>query len=190
MVLTSFLLQCGPFPDLRALASGDIDPPVLLGAESTSSESATFHFNEPVKPVDGSMALKPTIQPSAVLCTGNELILKFKDALAPGAEYYIESTVADSTGNQTRFITRFFGFNPRVPDLVINEFITQGSGSHPDIVELFVKEDGNISGVCVLDGTKDSWSQSCILPSVEVLKGHFILVHFKPDGLADEINEM
>ncbi len=188
-ILPAFMLQCGPFPDLRALAAGDLEPPVLLKAESAAPRSATLHFSEPVKPIDGTMVLKPTIQPSEVLCTGDAVVLEFADALTPGAPYYIEVTVADGTGNRTRLITRFFGFNPRVPRVIINEFITQGSGSHPDVVELFVLEDGNTAGLCVMEGTKEIWSDRCILPAAEVTAGDFILVHFKPDGVAAEIDE-
>ena len=95
----------------------------------------------------------------------------------------------DKTGNQTRFITQFHGHNPRVPDVVINEFITQGSSSHPDIVELLVLEDGNLSGMCVVEGTKSIWSDRLTLPSVDIAAGDFVLVHFKPEGIPEEQNE-
>ena len=189
LILPALLLGCGPFPDLRRIAAGDISPPVLLGAESITTRSAILLFNEPVAPVDGSMTLEPTIQPSAVSCTENSVVLDFSDDLTPGAPYFIESTVEDGTGNRTRFITQFYGFNPRIPEVVINEFITQGSGSHPDVVELLVLEDGNLSGMCVVEGTKNFWKDRCILPSVEVSTGDFVLVHFKPDGIASEIDE-
>jgi len=189
IILPALLMHCGPFPDLRAVASGDLEPPVLLGAHATASRSATLRFSEPVTPIEGSMMFQPTIQVSTVTCTANDLILEFGKELTPGAPYYVESTVADKAGNQLRFITLFHGFNPRVPKILINEFITQGSGSHPDIVELLVLDEGNLAGVCVLEGTKGNWTNQCILPSTEVAAGEFILVHFKPDGTAEEINE-
>ncbi len=189
LILPALLLGCGPFPDLRGIVAGDISPPVLLGAESLTTKSAILLFSEPVTPVDGSMTLAPTIQPSAVSCTDNTVVLDFSIDLTPGAPYFIESTVEDKTGNRTRFITQFYGFNPRVPKVVINEFITQGSGSHPDILELFVLEDGNLSGMCIVEGTTGYWSDRCILPSTDVTAGDFILVHFKPDGISAEINE-
>lgn len=189
LILPALLLGCGPFPDLRGIIAGDISPPILLGAESQSTRSAILRFNEPVTPVDGSTTLEPTIQPSAVSCTDNTLTLSFSIDLSPGAPYYIESTVEDKTGNRTRFITQFFGYNPRIPEVVINEFITQGSGSHPDIVELLVLDDGNLSGMCVMEGTTNHWSDRCILPAAEVTAGDYVLVHFKPEGTPVEINE-
>jgi hypothetical protein len=189
LILPALLLHCGPFPDLRALASGDITPPVLLGAESSTATTATLTFSEPVTPVDGSMALTPTIHPSTVTCTGNTIILIFDVELDPGTPYCIESTVADKTGNRTRFIIEFYGFNPRLPDVVINEFITQGSGSHPDLVELYILEDGNLSGMCVLEGSSSYWSDRCILPPVEAKAGDYLLIHFKPDGDPSEVDE-
>lgn len=190
LMLPAMLLRCGPFPDLRSIAAGDLEPPVFLGAESTGPYSAIFSFSEPVTPVTGSMAFEPTIQPSAVSCTDNDVLLTFGKVLTPGFPYYVESTVADQAGNRLRFITHFYGFNPRVPHIVINEFITQGSGSHPDVVELLALEDGNLSGVCVVEGTKGVWTDRCVLPSTEVAAGDFILVHFKPDGTAAEIDEV
>ncbi len=189
LVVPALLFGCGLFPDLREIVAGDVTPPVLLGAESVTTRSAILLFNEPVTPVEGSLTFEPTIQPSAVSCTGNAITLDFDDDLTPGAPYFIESTVEDKTGNRTRFITRFHGFNPRIPKVVINEFITKGSGSHPDVVELLVLEAGNLSGMCIIEGTKNYLSEQCILPSVEVNALDFILVHFKPDGIDTEIDE-
>ena len=189
LILPALLLGCGPFPDLRGIITGDITPPILLGADSQSARSAIIRFNEPVAPVEGSTTLEPTIQPLALSCTDSTVTLTFSHDLTPGVPYFIESTVEDKAGNRTKFITRFFGYNPRIPEVVINEFITQGSGSHPDIVELLVLEDGNLSGMCVTEGTAHHWSDRCILPATEVSSGDYVLVHFKPEGLPAEQNE-
>ena len=189
-LFAAILPGCGPFPDFRGLVTGDIKPPILLGALSTEPRSAVLCFNEPVTPVNGSLSLTPTIQPSAVDCTDSTVVLSFADELIPGLAYFVESTVKDSSGNQTRFITLFYGYNPRVPKVLINEFTTRGSANHPDIVEILVLEDGNTSGMCVYEGISASWSERCVLPNNDVAVGDFILVHFKPEGTADEVNEI
>ena len=189
-LFAAILPGCGPFPDFRGMATGDIKPPVLLKAFSTGPRAAVLCFNEPVTPVEGSLSITPTIQPSAVDCTDDTLVLSFADDLIPGSAYYVESTVSDSSGNQIRFITLFYGHNSRVPRVLINEFTTRGSGNHPDIVELLVLEDGNTSGMCVYEGVSDNWQERFVLPDNEVAAGDYILVHFKPDGTADEVNEI
>ena len=189
LVLPFLLLRCGPFPDIRAIATGDLEPPMLIGALATSPVSAVVRFSEPVGLVEGSIYLTPTIQPSTVECTDNYMSLSFSESLNPGTRYIIESTVHDSAGNRMKFITRFFGFNARIPKIHINEFITRGSSSHPDIVELAVLSSGNLAGVCIYEGTKSNRSDMFMFPSVEVQDGDYVLVHFKPEGISGEIDE-
>ncbi|MBT3275894.1 MAG: hypothetical protein HN368_22285 [Spirochaetales bacterium] len=189
LIIPALLLRCGPFPDLRGLAAGDMDPPMLLAAESNDPKTAVIHFNEPVTLVDSSMSITPSIPPSKAECTDNTLVLTFETALEPGRKYFAESTVRDIPGNQTRFVTFFYGFNPRIPKALINEFIPQGSATHPDLVEIIVLENGNIAGLTIYEGTKENWSDKCIMPSVEVQAGDFLLIHFKPEGKKEEINE-
>ena len=106
LILPALMLGCGPFPDLRGIVAGDITPPILLGADSQSTRSATIRFNEPVAPVDGSTTLEPTIQPSAVSCTENTVNLSFASDLTPGAAYFIESTVEDKAGYLPEYLDR------------------------------------------------------------------------------------
>ncbi|MAG13065.1 MAG: hypothetical protein CMN78_00530 [Spirochaetales bacterium] len=180
---------CGPFPDVRAIAAGDIEPPILLVTEAVGPRSVELIFDEPIVLIEKSTLLAPTIPVSSVLCTETVIRYDFATDLMPGARYLLESIVKDSKHNQMKFITVFYGYNGRAPDLVINEFITQGSKSHPDLVELFVLSDGNLAGLCLFEGTPERFTDRFIFPSVEVKRGDYILVHFKPAGEEDELDE-
>jgi hypothetical protein len=82
------------------------------------------------------------------------------------------------------------GLNDRTPELVITELTTQGSGNHPDLVELLAVTDGNLAGMAVLEGSRSVALDKIVLPSVEVTAGDYILVHFRPEGTEEEVNEI
>jgi hypothetical protein len=103
--------------------------------------------------------------------------------------YSLSARVADQAGNTLTFMTAFYGFNPRVPQLQLNEITTQGSSAHPDKVELLALTAGNTAGVTLFEGTADFWSQRKVLPPVEVAEGDYIVVHCKPEGLPEEQDE-
>ena len=56
------------------------------------------------------------------------------------------------TGTPRRSSPQFYGFNARVPRLLINEFTPRGSGNHPDLVELKTLTAGNMGGVVLYLG--------------------------------------
>jgi len=86
-------------------------------------------------------------------------------------------------------ISNVYGYNGHLPDIVINEFTTQGSKSRPDIVELYVKSSGNIGGLTLYEGSMSDWESRKILPAVEVTADSYILIHFRPQGIEAEIDE-
>lgn len=98
-------------------------------------------------------------------------------------------TVKDKSGNTLTLINSFYGFNPDIPEMVINEFTTQGSSSNPDRVEIAVMSDGNTAGAVIYEGSDYSWTQRKIFPAIDVNPGDFIIVHFKSTGDPMEIDE-
>ncbi|RKX78953.1 MAG: hypothetical protein DRP87_04910 [Spirochaetes bacterium] len=180
---------CIPIPDHRKLAAHDLKPPTLLGVEPVEPEKVVLRFDEPVAVVEGTILLIPETALKEVVRSEDTLVLEFFDAQTPGAEYQLEAAVQDDSGNSMNFITRFYGFNPNVPDVLINELTTRGSSTHPDLVELFVCSEGNMAGVCLYEGTPGDWDHRFMFPSLHVKKGDYILVHFKPQGIEEEKNE-
>jgi hypothetical protein len=181
--------SCGPPPDLRSFAEHDLLPPVLLEAASQAPSEIELTFQEPVVAAHAVFGLVPTIAISSVACTGDRLTIALSGSLVPGGRYLLEGTVADEAGNTMKFITEIYGYNPHVPRLCINEFTTQGSGGHPDIVELYVSESGDLAGVVVYEGTDEEWLDRLVFPSVPVREGDYVLVHFKPEGITEETDE-
>ncbi len=179
---------CGPIPDLRDLTELDAYPPVLQGIHVLEARRLRLEFDESCEFIDDPY-LTPELEISAITADGNSLIIDFVSSQQPGVRYYIDGSVCDQRGNSTDFILHFYGFNPRIPDMLINEFTTQGSGNHPDLVELYAAGKGNCAGMCLYEGTETNWDEMFVLPSIELETGDFILVHFKPEGIPEEVDE-
>jgi hypothetical protein len=107
----------------------------------------------------------------------------------PGQHYILSTEAADARGNSSSFLAEFYGFNGRVPRLLINELTPRGSGSHPDCTELKVLSDGNLGGVVLYNGTPGSFDGRLIFPACAVRAGSFIIVHWKPAGIPGEVDE-
>ncbi len=181
---------CGPIPDYRTLVEVDLHPPEFLGALARDSRRVVLRFDETVVALPKSVSLTPNVDIESVRGEDCELVVTLSSNQAVGTAYAIEASVEDTCGNSTSVITSFYGFNPDVPALLINEFITQGSTTHPDLVELLVLESGNTAGMCLYEGMPGNWDNRIVLPSIDVEAGDYLLVHFKPQGLAEEIDEV
>ena len=180
---------CGPIQDEYPLLPEDLSPPIFLKAETGSENSIALRFNEEVEIFEDSTSLSPHLTVESVEKMGTTLVLTVEGPLEPGREYILSSVVRDETGNTTGFTTPFYGHNPNLPELLLNEFTTQGSSSHPDVMELLALTEGNIAGICVYEGTPGNWEQRIILPSVWIEQDDFILIHWKPEGIPEETNE-
>jgi hypothetical protein len=189
VLLAVLLTGCLPVSDLREIDEIDLRPPVLLGVSVPSSREVRIAFDQEVRAEREEMRITPNLPMTGLVLEGSEVILTLEEDQALGIEYYLEGRVEDENGNSMSFITPFYGYNPRVPDLVINEFTTQGSGNHPDIVEIAVLSEGNLAGVTLYEGTRTDYDGKKVLPPREVEPGEFLLVHFKPEGIPDEEDE-
>lgn len=190
VLLLAVTLSCAPLPELPPLDQADLSPPTLLSVVMRGATTLELAFDEEAIFVEDSLLLSPSLHSApAVAASGQTLQLRFDPAPQPGVEHSVEAHVADPHGNHLRFLVSFYGVNALLPAMVINEFITQGSGNHPDVVELRVLSDGNLAGACLYEGTPDNWEQRMILPNVSVSAGDYIVVHFKPEGVPEEIDE-
>ncbi len=178
---------CGPLEDLREKLEPDLKPPVLLGLRARGL-SLELDFDEP--PVCGPEQVRavPVLQFSEVLAEANRLCLTCA-AQTAGQRYLLEIQVADARGNLLELAVELYGHNPSMPRLLINEFTTQGSDTHPDVVELFAAGGGDMAGLVLYQGTAASWDDRLVFPAFAVRAGEYLLVHFKPQGLAEELDE-
>ena len=166
----------------------DLIPPQLQDFQ-VKNQGIFLSFDE--KPIfdSNNIRISPKLTISDISIDDHQLEISLDNQI-PGIEYQLLLVVADSKGNSQNLMLSFYGFNPKLPNLIINEFTTQGSSKHPDLVEILILEPGNIGGLCFYEGTKNNWKQRFIFPSVELNKGDFLILHTKPQGIAQEINEI
>jgi hypothetical protein len=182
------IVSCGPVSDQRAGLAADLRPPAVEAVRATSPRQISVEFDEDAGVVEGKTAINPELRISEVKRQGKEVVI-LTDRQTPGRKYMLEAEATDARGNTASFLADFYGYNPRVPRLLINEFTTRGSGNHPDLAELKVLAGGDMGGVVLYAGTPGSFDNLLVFPSFAVVEGDFILVHFKPTGDAGEIDE-
>jgi hypothetical protein len=188
LLAAAFLpVGCGPLEDLREKLEPDLKPPVLLGLHAREW-SLELDFDEP--PVCGPQQVRavPGLEITDLRAEANRLCLTCPGQAA-GQRYVVELEVGDARGNQLELAVELYGYNPAPPQMLINELTTQGSDTHPDVVELFAAGGGNMAGLALYQGTAGSWDDRLVFPAFEVRKGEFVLVHFKPQGLPEERDE-
>jgi hypothetical protein len=179
---------CGPWQEIREAFDPDLLPPVLLGVRVADARRLEMSFDEEVRSPPDSLRIVPELPVLAAEASGAVLTVTVAEQL-PGSRYTLEATVSDLQGNSLSFLAEFYGYNPEVPALRINEFTTRGSGNHPDLVELAVLGGGDMGGVVLYQGTPSNYDDRLVFPRFRVAAGQFILVHFRPEGLAEEIDE-
>ena len=182
------IASCGPFEDVRSYANLDLRPPTLLAFSAEDAQSLTMRFDEPTLLQEDSLSVSPALELSAPLREAEEVRLAAVGQ-QPGRQYVLEGVAEDLRGNSTNFLLRFYGHNDAVPKLLINEFTCRGSSAHPDKVELKAVNGGNLSAVTLYNGTPDNHEDRLIFPELMLGAGDFLVVHFKPQGIPEEIDE-
>ena len=159
LLLLSLCTCCGPITDIRERFDPDLTPPVLMGIRTLSEEQVELAFDEPPTCRIEDILIVPQLNPVSV---------QSKDCL---------------------LLAVFYGYNGNLPELLINEFTTRGTGNHPDAVELKVSVAGNMGGLVLYEGTPSNYDERLIFPAFEVEAGDFLIVHFKAQGIPEEIDE-
>jgi hypothetical protein len=188
----ALIVACAQNPEAAIYPTADFRPPGLVEALPASSKSVVLVFDEPVASVSGSLAVEPS---AGVSCRAEDkrLLVDFGSGMSPGADYALAGEVEDGSGNRTRFLVRFSGWNDRAPRLRISEVQTGKNSSktkpHRDFVELEALADGNLGGE-ELSWSSSVKSASYRFPGAEVKKGDFIVLHLAPEGLDEERDEI
>jgi len=182
-------LSCAQVPNPGRILSGDFQPPVYHGLEVTGEHTVTVEFNEPVSVHGTGIRSTPALTPVSTDLQDSRIKICFAETLLPGKRYVLKGAFEDKHGNSNTCIIPFYGYNPYVPGVLINEFTTQGSGNHPDCTELRITAPGNLAGLCLYDGTLNEWNQRIILPFMQVYEGDYLIIHWKPEGLPTEVDE-
>ena len=183
-------LSCAPIPPVDMLADPDLEPPFVTSIDLVDETTLKVTFDEPVTATGPEVHGDQALGAIDWSVTDAVATFVFENGAAPGFESYVEAQVEDNAGNNLRFLARFYGRNDNLPDVLLNEITTQGSSSRPDIVELVVLSDGDLAGLTVTEGTPTNWEQRMVFPEVLVEAGDYVVVHFRPDDTAEEIDEI
>lgn len=187
LLLAPVLIGCGAFEDLREKLEPDLRPPILLGLRARGL-SLELDFDEPPVCTPDQVRVVPALEVAEARAEANRLNLTCPGQV-PGQRYLLELEVGDARGNLLELVVELYGYNPQAPILLINEFTTQGSDTHPDLVELFAAGGGDMAGVTLYQGTAGSWDDRLVFPAFAVRAGEYLLVHFKPQGIPEELDE-
>ena len=189
---SAFIAACSPDPADILLPAGDIRPPSILDAGQSDPGTFKILFDENVQPVIQSFAFAPAATRATPDSEGALLIVSLEPAAAAGEACSLSGEARDESGNTTRFLFSFVGYNEKPALLRINEIQTgknsSASNLHRDYVEFTVEEGGNTGGVQV------QWASSVKLmsytfPPSEAAKNSLVVLHCAPEGLQSEADE-
>lgn len=187
--LLLILVSCNNSLSDSGFLNIDLKPPTLHSVFINDSSCLTIIFDEPVFFDDKNYRSDPQLDLKSWTIEEKSLTYYFSEDQIPGKMYTCRSDVRDSLGNTLSFIIRFYGWNPDIPSMVINEFNPEGSGNNPDTIELLALNDGNTAGVTIFLGTANYFNESYTLPSLVVEEGDYIIIHMRPEGLTGEVTE-
>ncbi len=189
LVLLVAVIGCAPLQEAKENSWGDLVPPVYQGIQTIDAKTVAVDFDETVLVDVSSVVVSKSLGKPTATVAGSRLLVATEGASVPGTEYHIEGRVEDGAGNSTTFLAAFYGHNDRVPTVVINELTPQGSSSRPDVVELFVSTAGNLGGVTLYEGTPGTWETRYVFPGLELPAGAYVVVHYRPEGIPEEVTE-
>lgn len=194
MLLICSLSGCEAQPqqDLHNVLLGtDHYSPVLLEAYATGRYTAEYRFDEMIFSTLSQFTVVSSDAESQRIIDVHPyeetVTLEFASPLVPGRRTQVRGTVADKAGNTLSFSVGVWGYNDRVPSLLINEFSTKGSSANPDRVEMLALSDGNLAGVALYHGMPDIFDSETVFPSWEVSTGDYLVVVFgnEPETLPE-----
>lgn len=179
---------CAPLEDTLYFADQDFTPPSMISLEVTGPTSIVARFSE-VTTAERAF-VSSELGEVSVSQAGPELTFETERAGEVGRPYQLEAVVTDEAGNTMSFVETVYGYNPAVPEVLINELTTQGSSTHPDVVELRLLSHGNLGGLTLYAGAPAEYDARIVFPDVELPADSYVVVHFKPEGIPEEIDEL
>lgn len=157
---------------INAFLDKDNKPPVLLSVNSVASSVVRLDFDEQVKVYGKSFS------PLTARAEGKSVYVTLDASLKGGVQTQLTGRVQDYYGNTTGLEVNVWGYNPNLPKLVINEFITKGTDDNPDRVELLALTSGNLAGMALYNGIPDDYDAIYVFQDIDISAGDFIVVAF------------
>lgn len=176
ILLILLLTSCTPTPKevINCLLNSDNTLPQLLNIKSISENKVEFIFSEQVQVLSyqsGDNKVTNCIK------NGNKLQLIFKENLPITHEYPIHLAVQDKAQNTLSLAVGIRGKNTNIPELVINEFLSRGTETQPNRIELEARSSGNLSGLCIRNAVTNYESICYSFPNLEIIKGQYIVIY-------------
>jgi hypothetical protein len=169
--------------------SDALRPPRLEKVTGVETNVLEARFDKDTWVEPESLRVYPGLEVSSFEDGSPVVRIVFREEAQPGQRYTLELSVRDERGNTCSFLYHFYGYNPRIPAMRINEFVNASSKTIYTLVEIIVLSDGNMGGVALFEGTKSYADKTFIFPALEVRQGDFILVHFNTIEDGNEVNE-
>lgn len=179
---------CAPLEDTVYFADQDFTPPSMVSIEATGPTTIVARFTEDTTAETAHVSAE--LGGVSARADGPEITFETARAGEIGRPYQLEAVVADEAGNTMSFVETVYGFNPDVPTVIINELTTQGSGTHPDVVELRLLSGGNLGGLSLYAGAPGEHDGRIVFPAIELPAESYVVVHFKPEGVPEEVDEI
>ena len=174
VMLLAVLLGCSHDPEpeevFNILGAADNVSPALVSVQSVSGSTVRLEFSEPVRVYGNSF------EPLTARSDGKFVYVGLNASLSPGTRSDVRGRVKDYSGNTTGFTIQVWGYNPDLPEILINEFTTKGTAKSPDRTELRVTGSGNINGMTLYNGVPDNFDSYVVFGDNDVKSGDMIVV--------------
>ena len=177
---------------INAMLHMDHQVPVLEELSVLDRHDVTLTFNEEVEVLaasfDGLEAEAWPAAPGVIQVHSSDEL-----PLSHAAQLFI--SVRDKAWNSSALSIPVSGRNNDIPSLVINEFSSKGTETQPDRIELEIHSDGNLEGVCLMDGTKGNERHAFVLPDIDVRRGDYVVIWWDskcdaPEALSNKSGSM
>ncbi|WP_143559161.1 hypothetical protein [Alkalispirochaeta americana] len=179
---------CSALPELPDMIDQSWDPPVLKTSRSLDRNTLELTFNRSVNLTRAFF--DPPLETLEIRQEDNHLFIRVEERLKPGSEYWIDALIQDDQGNTASILASFYGHNPDIPRVLINEIAVNNSTNNPEFVELRVFEAGNLGGLTLYNGSPRRWTTRKILPEIQAEAEDYVIVHFRPQNIPDEVDEI
>lgn len=187
IIAAGFFAGCDAMPELPDMIEGDWEPPILEDVHALTEHTVGMRFSRPVEAV--RLTFDPPLDLAGSMWHDGMLQLTAREPFRAGSEYWVDAVVEDRGGNTASVLVSFYGTNPDLPRVLINEIVCRGSGNNPDFAELRVFEDGNLGGMTIYNGSPGRWTSRKIFPEMDVEAGDYVIVHFRPQNIPEEVDE-
>lgn len=174
--------------DALIFLSQGLHPPAVLSVEMSSSRRIEIQSDSPLR--SASIRIDPIMDILESGLEGKTAWFELDQDALTGLRYTAIIVIENERGHSTQAVRIVNGYNPEPVTMIFNEIIMRGSGNNPDCIEFLVIEGGNLGGMAWYLGTPDLHDAVYFFPGIQVEDGEYIVLHVRPEGIPEEIDEL